>query len=125
MANGHAGPWRSAKGFHYEHHALTWLRARGLMLVERNYRCPLGEIDLVMRDGPVLVFIEVRFRAGTGHGAASETVDHRKQRKLLRTAQHFLLRRRQFQNCPCRFDILGIGAAGQDLQIEWLRNAFQ
>lgn len=125
MSSSPEGPWRSAKGFHYEHHALVWLRARGLLLVERNYRCPLGEIDLVMRDGRVLVFVEVRFRAGSGHGAASETVDHRKQCKLLRSAQHFLLRRRQFQNYPCRFDILGIDGCGPDLKVEWLRDAFQ
>jgi putative endonuclease len=115
--------WRSAKGLHYESLALAWLRARGLRLVQRNYRCPLGEIDLIMRDGAVLVFVEVRFRAASSHGAACETVDSRKQQKLLRSAQHFLLHNAQLQACPCRFDILGISSQ-QRQQVHWLRDAF-
>ena len=117
--------WRSTKGLHYEQLALAWLHDKGLRLVQQNYRCPLGEIDLIMRDGAVLVFVEVRFRADSSHGAAYETVDLRKQRKLRRSAQHFLLCKKQFQNLPCRFDILGISKPNAQTQMHWLQDAFQ
>lgn len=116
--------WRSRKGGHFEQLALTWLQRRGLRLVQRNYRCAVGEIDLVMREHEVLVFVEVRFRGQGSHVPACETVDNRKQRKLVRTAQHFLLYNRQLSQLPCRFDVLGISASADQPHYEWIRNAF-
>lgn len=117
--------WRSRKGAHYEQAAMRHLYKHGLRLIERNYRCTMGEIDLVMRDGGTLVFVEVRFRASSHFGAACETVDRRKQQKLLRSARYFLLGRKQFANCPCRFDVVGISVLNQQMHITWLKNAFQ
>lgn len=116
--------WRRRKGGRFEDLALDWLQARGLRLIRRNYRCKLGEIDLVMSEREILVFVEVRFRGLNSQVAACETVDFRKQRKLLRTARHFLLCNAALATCPCRFDVLGISDAQGRPQYEWIRNAF-
>lgn len=118
------GPWRQQKGRHYEDLALSWLQQQSLRLLQRNYRCPLGEIDLVMLDAATLVFIEVRFRADGHHGAAFETVDRRKQRKLLRSAQYFLLYHPLHALRACRFDVLGICGNGAGSSYHWLQGAF-
>ncbi len=102
-----------------EARALEWLRRRGLEPVARNYRCRGGEIDLVMRDGETLVFVEVRYRSHRGFGTAAESVDARKQQRLRRAASHYL--QRLPSPPPCRFDIVGIDA---DERIDWIRNAF-
>jgi putative endonuclease len=116
--------WRSRKGLHFEQLALDWLCARGLRPIQRNYRCQMGEIDLVMRDRDMLVFVEVRFRAARGYGDACASVDLRKQHKLRRSAQHFLLRNQQLASLPCRFDVLGIDSSASRLEYEWLQDAF-
>jgi putative endonuclease len=116
--------WRRRKGGRFEELALGWLQARGLRLVRRNYRCKLGEIDLVMSDRDVLVFVEVRFRSLSSQVPACETVDARKQQKLVRTARHFLLCNEALAACPCRFDVLGISEGHERPQYEWIRDAF-
>jgi putative endonuclease len=116
--------WRRRKGGRFEDLALAWLQARGLRLVHRNYSCRLGEIDLVMRDREVLVFVEVRFRSSTSQVPASETVDLRKQRKLINTARHFLLWNPFLADLPCRFDVLGISACEGETRYEWIPSAF-
>lgn len=116
--------WRCRKGGSFEELALSWLQARGLHLVQRNYRCKLGEIDLVLRDREMLVFVEVRFRGMNSQVPACETVDTRKQQKLLRTARHFLLCNAALARLPCRFDVLGINESAGHPHYEWIRNAF-
>lgn len=90
-----------------------------LKLIARNHRCKFGEIDLIMRDGAVLVFIEVRYRRSSRFGAPAATVDARKQRRLATAARHYLMT----NPCQlaCRFDVVAI--SGQD-HIQWIRNAF-
>ncbi len=102
-----------------EAHALRWLQQQGLKLEARNYRCRGGEIDLILRDGATLVFVEVRYRSHGGYGSAAESVTPAKQRRLRLAAQHYL--QRLGSEPPCRFDIIGID---RDLRIEWIRNAF-
>jgi putative endonuclease len=116
--------WRRRKGGRFEQLALHWLEMQGLRLVHPNYRCKLGEIDLVMSDGEVLVFVEVRFRGVNSQVPACETVDFRKQQKLLRTARHFLLCHAALAAQPCRFDVLGISDCSARPHYEWIRNAF-
>lgn len=121
------GPQGSTKdrGDAAEDRALAWLQARGLQLVERNYRVARGpsarggEIDLVMRerDG-TLVFVEVRQRSAASHGGAAASVTARKQQRLVRAAQHYLLR--LAEPPPCRFDVVAIDGDG----IDWLQAAF-
>lgn len=117
--------WRRRKGNRFEELARSWLEARGLELLQCNYRCKLGEIDLVMRERDALVFVEVRFRSDRSQVPPCETVDHRKQQKLRRTASHYLLWNRAFAQLPCRFDVLGISAIDGRLQYEWIRDAFR
>jgi len=115
-----------ALGEQLETVALQYLEKHGLTLVCRNFQCKLGEIDLVMREAQMLVFIEVRYRRSERFGSAAETVDRRKQRKLVRTAQVYLNLQRFSQRRPCRFDILGITGNGgtQDYRFDWIPNAF-
>jgi putative endonuclease len=99
--------------------ALHWLKARGLRLITRNYRCRSGEIDLIMQEGESLVFVEVRYRCRADFGSAAETVDSTKQHRLRLAAEHYLQRQRSIP--PCRFDIIGID---ERKRIDWIRNAF-
>ncbi|WP_456407460.1 YraN family protein [Thiolapillus sp.] len=108
------------KGEAAEALACRWLQAQGLVLNEQNYRCKQGEIDLIMRDGETLVFIEVRYRGHSGFGSAVDSVTPAKQQKLLRTAEHYLQRLRHTP--ACRFDIIGID---REHRIQWIRNALQ
>ena len=111
-------------GAGWEQLAEAHLRDRGLELLERNFHCRLGEIDLIMRDGDVTVFIEVRYRSDRRFGSAFETVDHRKQLKIRRAAGIFLSRRPGWASQPCRFDIVGIEGSPRQPSIHWLQAAF-
>ncbi|MBM3350384.1 MAG: YraN family protein [Betaproteobacteria bacterium] len=100
--------------------AATFLQKKGLTLVERNFRCPYGEIDLIMRDHCILVFIEVRLRKNDQFGGAAISITPAKQQKLTRTAQRYL---QIHGEAPCRFDAILMQATKLDA-IEWIRNAF-
>ena len=102
-----------------EDEALRYLRSKGLTLVERNFRCKAGEIDLILREGDTLVFVEVRARADDRHGGAAASITPAKQRRLLRAARFYLQRLRTLP--PCRFDVVAIDAG----QLAWLRDAIQ
>lgn len=102
-----------------EEQALRYLEKQGLKLVERNFRCKGGEIDLVMQDGKGLVFVEVRKRAGNDYGGAAASVTPRKQARLVIAAQIFLQR---YKMPPqCRFDVIAIDGS----TMEWLQNAIE
>lgn len=106
--------------------ALEHLKARGLTFVARNFRCRLGEIDLVMLDGQCLVFVEVRFRKTSRFASALESVDARKQRKLTRAGGLFLSRNPGFRNHAVRFDVIGLDGPSQDqYKLQWVRDAFR
>ncbi|WP_281648599.1 YraN family protein [Parendozoicomonas sp. Alg238-R29] len=107
--------------------ALTYLQSNGLKLCERNYACKTGELDLIMKDGDTLVFVEVRFRQSQNFGSAAESVDYRKQLRLNRTAEHYLQTFNLTDKQPCRFDIISIqpdANRGRNHQVDWIRNAF-
>ncbi|MGF1546331.1 MAG: YraN family protein [Thiotrichales bacterium] len=99
--------------------ALSHLRAAGLDLIETNFRSRFGEIDLIMRDGDSLVFVEVRYRKHSTFGGSAASVNRTKQQRLTRTGLIYLQARRI--STPCRFDVVAIGPDGQ---LDWLRNAF-
>lgn len=102
--------------------AARFLEKKKLRIIARNYRCRGGEIDLVCRDGKVLVFVEVRLRQSTAFGGAAASVTAIKQRRIILAAQHFLMTN-ALTNDDCRFDcILMNGTSGND--VEWLRDAF-
>jgi putative endonuclease len=107
-----------------EEAALAHLRASGLRLVLRNYRCRAGELDLVMIDRDTLVIVEVRHRSDDRFGDAAASITWRKQRRLAAAAGHLLLRRADLRHYPARFDVVAIttGCAGRE--IKWIRDAF-
>lgn len=114
-----------ALGNAIEQFACRYLQDRGLKPVARNYRCRIGEIDLVMRDDDCLVFIEVRYRSANAFSSAALTVDRRKQNKLLRTAEMFLATRPALAGRRARFDVVGVDAGPDGHQaVEWIRDAF-
>lgn len=114
--------WRRQHGDAAEQHGCDWLCRRGLRLVARNWRCRLGEIDLIMQHGDTLVFVEVRLRRDHDYGGALASVTVAKQRKLLRAAKLFLAQRPQFGQHACRFDVLAL--SGNRSTPEWVQNAF-
>lgn len=118
---------RQESGQTAENLARKHLEQNGLRLVAHNWRCKRGELDLIMLDGKVLVFVEVRFRKHAGWGGALESVDMRKRGKLVIAAQQFLQSEQRWSNSPCRFDVVAIepGKQPDSLQLNWLKSAFE
>ena len=100
------------------------LERHGLRLLARNWSCRNGELDLVMLDGDTVVFVEVRYRRHRAWGGALESVDLRKQQKLIRAAQLFLQQESRLSKHPCRFDVVALDQPGKDQEPNWIRNAF-
>lgn len=98
-----------------------------MQLLERNYRCRAGEIDLVMLDGTTLVLVEVRSRSTSAHGHAAATVGARKQQRFIRAARHLMLTRPEYRTLAARFDVVAIdaGPAGGPPNVRWIRDAFR
>jgi len=105
-----------------EQAVVTLLKNSGLQIIECNYRCKLGEIDIVARDKQTVVFIEVRRRSHGQYGSGFDSVDYRKQQKLIRTAQAYLQKRKLFDQHPCRFDIVSLRSL---TDMHWIKDAFQ
>ena len=109
------------RGAEFERRAEQFLLSQGLTLVMRNYWCKLGEIDLIMRNGQTLVFVEVRYRSHDYFGGVSASVTPAKQQKLRRAALCYLQAQRLNEaQQPCRFDLI----AYEGLELHWLQNAF-
>lgn len=116
---------RKAIGRLGEELALQHLQAAGLTMIARNYRCRMGEIDLVMMDGATLVLVEVRCRASKDYGGAAASVDWRKQRRLILAGEHLLMKRADLRRHPARFDVVAITTTTErDARIEWIKSAF-
>ncbi|HEX5364018.1 MAG TPA: YraN family protein [Gallionella sp.] len=110
------------RGLQAERWAAQYLQQQGLQLVAQNYRGRFGEIDLIMRDGATLVFVEVRLRRNADFGGAAASIDAHKQRRIIRTAQQYLATLGRIP--PCRFDALLLGDAPEQ-GVQWLKNAFE
>ena len=95
------------------------LRAAGLRLLERNWRCRVGEIDLIAEEGGTVVFAAVRSRSGSGFGGAAESITSAKRARLLAAARLYLYGR---PNANCRFDVFLV--EGEPRQVRWIRDAF-
>ena len=120
---------RSRRQFGYSKETLAaeYLQSQGLKIIERNYQCRMGEIDLIVRDHSYLIFVEVRFRSNKLYGSSAESVDSIKQAKIIRCAQYYLLKNDCSHSQPCRFDVIGIqnGDTTGSNNIEWISDAFQ
>ncbi len=112
------------KGREEEERACRYLLTQGLQPRERNYRCRYGEIDLIMDDGAALVFVEVRYRANRRFAGGAESVDRRKQAKLVAAAQYYLQAHRELARRPARFDVIALAPGDELSGIEWIKNAF-
>ena len=100
--------------------AAAFLVRHGLSLLQSNYRCRLGEIDLVLRDGPTVVFAEVRLRTSRSFGGAAESIDARKRARIIAAARHYLAGKHEM---PCRIDVVLLERL-EPPAIEWIRDAF-
>jgi len=110
----------SQRGALAEDAAAAFLASQGLQLLERNYHCRFGEIDLILRDGRTVVFVEVRYRGSKAFGGAGESITSAKREKLLRAARHYLARNESYP--ACRFDAVLL--SGDNPDVEWIRDAF-
>lgn len=119
------------RGEHAEHQARQYLESHGLTFVESNYRCPPGEIDLIMSDRHTIVFVEVRYRKDQSHGGALESIDARKQHKLRAAALHYLQHRHGTAEVPCRIDVVLVSGnidpprrkTDGDADVDWIADA--
>lgn len=107
-------------GAEYEERAVLHLKQRGYVIVERNYRDRAGEIDIIAKEGEVLVFLEVKYRQSLQMGDPAEAVHFHKQRRIRNTARRYLYSRRLGEDIPCRFDVVAI--LGQEIRL--IKNAF-
>lgn len=111
-----------------ELYAEQYLQQQGLITRTRNYRSKLGEIDLIMLEksprGNVLVFVEVRLRTNKRFAPALETVDYRKQQKIIKTAMRFLQEQKLYDKIACRFDVIALDQTGTAPPVQWIKNAF-
>lgn len=113
---------RQRLGQQGENRALEYLTEQGLKLIERNYRCRLGELDLIMRDGECVVIVEVRQRTRGDYGGALASISPAKQRRIIQAARHLLMIKPALAEAPVRFDVVGIDPQGRT---RWIRDAFQ
>ncbi|MGQ9693494.1 MAG: YraN family protein [Thermodesulfobacteriota bacterium] len=104
--------------------AVAHLKKMKYKILERNYKCPLGEMDLVARDKNTLVFIEVKTRKTKDFGGPAAAVDLHKQRQLSKVALHYL-NQKKLNNIPARFDVVAIELIGSTPQVEVIPNAFE
>jgi putative endonuclease len=102
-------------GSEYESLAAEYLRAQHYEILARNFRCRQGEIDIIARDGEYLCFVEVKYRANADAGRAADAVDYRKQQKIIRVAEYYLMKHGCNEWTPCRFDVLAID--GSDITL--------
>lgn len=118
---------RRETGLAQEDRAARYLEQQGLQLIERNFNCRVGEIDLIMKDGDTLVFVEVRYRTRTDFMDPVTSVNYRKQKKLLRSAATYLKYRGLTDRVPCRIDVLGIrrNADHAEGEFHWIKDAIQ
>lgn len=103
-----------------EEEACRYLEQKGVRLIERNFRCRQGEIDIIGYDGAYLVFFEVKYRKGDSKGNAAEAVGPGKQKKICRVSDYYRMIHRHPADTPVRFDVVAIDGD----RIEWFRNAF-
>lgn len=106
-----------------ENLACDYLTSQGLKLIIKNFQSKCGEIDLIMRDDEILVFVEVRHRRLNDYGDGATTVDKRKQLKIIKTANFYLQKYKLYDKVLCRFDVIATsGSSGN--QLAWIKDAF-
>ncbi len=105
----------------FEKKAAVFLQQRGYRILEMNYKCRQGELDLIAHQGRYLVFIEVKYRQNEKNGFPEEAVGFRKQQKVIAAAKYYMYQNKIAEDTPCRFDVVGI--CGEKIYI--IKNAFE
>lgn len=113
------------KGKQAEQTACRYLQQQGLKLLTSNYRSPHGELDLIMTEEQTLVFIEVRCRSNHRFGSAEETVDKKKQTKLIATALSYLQTHTRLAKREIRFDVIAMTSPSDTTELRWIKHAFE
>jgi len=121
MLFGKAKPVHLQKGQSAEQQALSYLQQQGLTLVCSNFRCKMGELDLVMKDGTALVIVEVRFRQSEQFGGALASITRQKQARIVAATQHYVIINK-LSDASIRFDVVAVSG---DNRLNWIKNAFQ
>lgn len=111
---------RRAKGAQKEEQVCAYLLSKGVKIVERNFRCRQGEIDIIGYDGAYLVFFEVKYRSSANRGSAAEAVGISKQRRICRVADYYRVLHHCSESTPIRFDVAAIDGD----RLSWIKNAF-
>ena len=114
-----------AIGNAFEQRACAELERAGLQLLARGYNTRFGEIDLVMREGDTIVFVEVRYRKHATHGDAAESITAGKRAKLIKAAELWLAANPKNSNTSCRFDVVTYDGTAENARSSWLRAAFE
>jgi putative endonuclease len=114
---------RLALGRWGEEQAVRFLRRQGMKILERNYRTPVGEVDIIARQGKNLIFVEVKTRSGVAYGLPQEAVGRAKQRQIARTAQWYLGESKADRLQP-RFDVVAVLRRGTEVCVEHIPEAF-
>ena len=115
---------RITLGAEAEDAACAWALARGMTLPARNVRYRFGELDLVLRDGPTIVFVEVRRRRASRFGDGAASIDRKKRRRVILAARAWLASRPRLAEAPCRFDVASVSGDDDALRVKWIGTAF-
>lgn len=114
-----------ARGKFIEDKACHYLQEKGLKLLSRNFLCKCGEIDLIMQDKDILVFIEVRYRKSSDYGDCVESISRYKQQRIINATDLYCNKHQISEKVVCRFDVLAVSSVQNQLKIDWIRDAFQ
>ena len=116
---------RAERGAHWETVASNHLAEQGLAIIVRGYRCRLGEIDIVCRDGDSLVIVEVRARSSSARTTALGSISRSKRQRIVNATRHFLMLNPEWFHRPLRFDVVAVDAIDTgEPRLSWIRNAF-
>lgn len=110
-------------GMEGQQYAEKYLTQKGYAIVKRNYYTKVGEIDLIARFGEYIIFVEVKYRSGTGHGLPREAVGRGKQRKIIKTAMYYIMEN-NLDDQDFRFDVVEVLKFGDGVKIEHIVDAF-
>jgi putative endonuclease len=108
-----------------EQTALEYLLTKNLILLDKNFKSTFGEIDLIMQDKNIILFIEVRYRSSNHFHTALESINKKKCERIISTSLKYLSENRSASQLDCRFDVVALSGPQETLTIEWIKNAFQ
>ncbi len=122
---GNSGKISYQRGRWAEQTALEYLLTKKLKLLDKNFRSAFGEIDLIMQDKNIILFIEVRYRSSNHFHTALESINRKKCERIISTSHQYLSENRRTSQLDCRFDVVVLSGPQETPTIEWIKNAFQ